>query len=79
MGKKLIKPGEKVGLKLTQTQQSLILDAQLPLSKEVEEALRSTQPGEPLMLTLDDLEDLAGCVAAETNHTKDKTLKKKLE
>ena len=35
--------------------------------------------GAPVLLTLDDLEDLGGYVAAEANHTTDKKLRKKLD
>jgi hypothetical protein len=66
--KKLIQPGEKVGLKLIQAQRSLLLDALLLVPKEVERAIRTTPAHEPLMFTLDDLDDLAGHVAAGANH-----------
>src|SRR3954471_2192696 len=79
MGKKIIKPGEKIGLKLTQAQRSLLLDALLLIPKEVEQAIRSTPASEPLMFTLDDLEDLAGHVAASANHAEDRALKDKLD
>ena len=79
MGKKIIQPGEKVGLKLTQAQRSLLLEALLLIPKEVERAIRSTPVHEPLMFTLDDLEDLAGHVAAGANHAEDKALRDKLD
>lgn len=79
MGKKLINHGEKVGLELTQAERKLLLEGLVILHSEVEEAIRSTPPGEPAMLTLDDLDDLAGHVAAEANHAPDKRLQKKLD
>ena len=77
--KKLIKPGEKVGLKLTQAQRSILLDALLLIPQEVERAIRSTPAQEPLMLTLGDLDDLAGHVAAGAVHAEDKALRDKLD
>ncbi len=71
MWKKLIKRGEKVGLGLTQAERKLLLTGLVFLHRHVEEAVRSTPSGEPVMLTLGDLEDLAGHVAAEANHAKD--------
>src|SRR4051794_37384960 len=77
--KKIIKRGEKVGLRLTQAERKLLLDALLLIPKEVERAIRSTPVHEPLMFTLDDLEDLAGHVAAGANHAEDKSLRDKLD
>jgi hypothetical protein len=77
--KKHIQPGEKVELKLTEAQRSLLLDRLPLLPDEVETAIRSSQPPSPLRLTLDDLDDLAGHVAAEANHTSDKRLRKGLD
>jgi hypothetical protein len=77
--KKPIQPGEKVGLKLTQAQRSLLLDALLLTPKEVERAIQTTPVDEPLMLTLGDLDDLAGHVAAGANHAEDKALRDKLD
>jgi hypothetical protein len=39
----------------------------------------TTSTGTQILLTLDDLEDLGGYVAAEANHTTDKKLRKKLD
>jgi hypothetical protein len=77
--KKVIKPGEKVGLKLTQAQRSLLLDALHMISKEIERAIQTTPVDEPLMLTLGDLDDLAGHVAAGASHAEDKALGGKLD
>ena len=78
-GKRRIRPGEKVGLKLTQAQRGLLLESLLLIPREVEEAIRSTPSGEPLMFTLDELDDLAGHVAAAANHAEGKTLRDKLD
>jgi hypothetical protein len=71
MWKKLIKRGEKVGLELTPAERRLLLTGLVFLHRHVEEAVRSTPPGEPVMLALGDLDDLAGHVAGEANHAKD--------
>ncbi|WP_435017965.1 plasmid pRiA4b ORF-3 family protein [Tundrisphaera sp. TA3] len=77
--KKQIQPGEMVGLKLTQAQRALLLDALLLIPKEVEWAIRTTPADEPLMFTLDDLDDLSGHVAAGANHAESKALRDKLD
>jgi hypothetical protein len=69
--KRLIKRGEKVGLELTPAEPRLLLTGLVFLHGHVEEAVRSTPPGEPVMLTLGDLDDLAGHVAGEANHAED--------
>ena len=78
-GKKHIRPGEKLGLTLTQAQRSLLLDHLILIPEEVERAIRSTPPAEPLMFTLDDLDDLAGHVAAAANHAGSKSLESRLD
>ena len=45
MWKKLIQPGEKVGLELTQTERKLLLTGLVFLHEDVEAAIRSTPPG----------------------------------
>ena len=77
--KRRIRPGEKVGLKLTQAQRDLLLVSLVLIPREVEEAIRSTPSGEPLMFTLDELDDLAGHVAAAANHAEDQKLRGKLD
>jgi hypothetical protein len=77
--KRLIHLSEKVGLKLTEAQRSLLLDFLLLIPKEVERAIQTTPVDEPLMLTLGDLDDLAGHVAAGANHAEDKALRDKLD
>jgi hypothetical protein len=65
-----IKRGEKVGLELTQAERKLLLTGLVFLHREVEAAIRSTPPGGEVMLSLGDLDDLAGHVAGEANHAK---------
>jgi hypothetical protein len=65
--KKSEPPNEKVGLKLTQAERKLLLDEILLLPEEVEQAIHATPSPKPVMLTLDDLDDLAGQIAATAN------------
>ena len=75
-----IPAGQPVGLKLTQTERELLLDALILIDEKIEDKLRAVAPGESkVMLTLDELDLLAGSVAAEANHTKDKKLEQRLE
>jgi hypothetical protein len=79
MWKKLIKRGDRVGLELTKSERKLLLTGLVFLHEGVEEALRSTPPGKPLMITLGDLEDMAGHVAGEANHAKSKQVEATLD
>lgn len=74
-----IKPGEKVDLVLTTTEYKHLREDLSYLDAELDEILRKAIPGQPIRMTLDDLDQLAGCVAAEANHTKDRTLAKSLD
>ena len=77
--KRRIQADEKIGLKLTQAERHLLLHALLLPPKGVEQAVRATPPSEPLMLSLDELDDLAGHVAAAANHAEDTKLRSKLD
>ncbi len=77
--KKQIQPGEKVPFKLTATEQKLVLEDLMCLDHEYEQIIRDTPAGKPVMLTLDDLEDFAGYIAAEANHCDDSKKQKKLD
>jgi hypothetical protein len=70
--KRRIKRDEKVGLELSLDERKLLLTGLVFLHKRVEMAIRSTPPGREVMLTLGDLDDLAGHVAGEANHAKSK-------
>jgi hypothetical protein len=61
--KRRIKRGEKVGLELSPEERKLLLTGLVFLHREVEMAIRSAPPGGEVMLTLSDLDDLAGHVA----------------
>ena len=77
--KKQMKPGEKVGLTLTQAERMLLLNAMHGLTEEIRDVMRATPTAQPVMLTLDNLDDLEGHVAAEANQTKDKKLRQRLD
>ena len=79
MLKKQIQPGEKDVLKLTQTERKLVLDGLTCLDDEYEEIVRTTPTSKPVMLTLDELDDFGGYVAAESNHCDEKKKQKKLD
>jgi hypothetical protein len=74
-----IRPGEKLDLSLTPAERAAILDNMLCLPPEYEALLRKTRPEQPLLLTLEDLEDFSGSVAAESNHASDKKLRRILD
>jgi hypothetical protein len=68
--KRRIKRDEKVGLELSPEERKLLLTGLVFLHKRVEMAIRSAPSGGEVMLTLGDLDDLAGHVAGEANHAK---------
>src|SRR5262245_28003855 len=70
---------EKVGIKLSPVERKLILGDPIHIHEELADPIRATPTGAPILLTLDDLEDLGGYVAAEANHTADKKLRRKLD
>jgi hypothetical protein len=78
--RKQITPDEKVPLELSDRERDLILKHTFA-NDELTGRLRIVRrPGEPPVygFTLDDLDELAGYVAAEANHAKDKKLAKQL-
>lgn len=61
-----IKSGESVGIKLTPKERQMLLDSLIFTSRELEAKIRLAIVGQhQVQLTLDDLGELAGCVAAE--------------
>ena len=68
MWKKRIQPGEKVPLKLTPTETKAILEDLMCLDEEYEQVIQGTPTGKPVMMTLDELDDFGGYIAAEANH-----------
>lgn len=77
--KKRIQPDEKVPLKLTAAERRLLLEDVVFLDEDHPRMIQATPAGKPLMMTLDDLEDFGGYVAAEANHCDDKKKQKKLD
>ena len=76
--RKRIRPEEKVPLELNDRERELILNHSLA-DPELTDRLRLVRaPNEPPIyrFTLDDLDELAGYIAAEANHAKDKKLQK---
>lgn len=74
-----IQPGQKLELDLTPAERKAILDHLTSLPPEYEAQLKKVHPEQPLLLTLDDLEDFSGYLAAESNHTPNKKLRKVLD
>ena len=77
--KKQIQPDEKVPLKLTATERKLVLTDLMSLDEEYEQIIEGTPSGKPVMMTLDELDDFGGYIAAEANHCDDKKKQKKLD
>jgi hypothetical protein len=75
-GKKSIQKGEMIGLKLTKAERSFLLEKLVLIPTEVKAAIESTSPTKPVMISLQDLDDLGDRLAEEANHTKDKKVKK---
>ena len=76
--RKQIQSGEKLPLKLTAAERALLLAELLCLDPEIEQVIKNTPTSRPVMLTLDELEDLGGNVAAQANHCKENKKQKRL-
>lgn len=77
--RKHIQPDERVPLKLTATERTLILDKVSYIDAKYEALIREAPDGGPLLMTLDDYDEFGGYIAAEANHCGDKKLQKKLD
>src|SRR6516165_2915111 len=77
-GKKRIREGERAGLRLSHAEQTLLLEQVASLPRRVREAIFAKPPSGPVMLTLDDLHDLAGHVAAGASRATDQRVGKVL-
>ncbi len=77
--KKQIQPGEKLPLKLTAAERKLVLEDMMCLDQDCEQIIRDTPSGKPVMMTLDDLDDFGGYIAAEANHCDDNKKQKNLD
>lgn len=71
--KKHVRPDEKIPLKLSAAERKLVLDGLTCLDQEIEQIVRDTPTGQPVKMTLDDLDDFGGYVAAEANHCTEDT------
>jgi hypothetical protein len=72
--RKQIPPNEKLPLNLTSTERKLILEL-LCLDDEYVRLLRDLPTSQPVMMTLDELEDFGDYVAAEADHCNSKKQK----
>ena len=68
MSKRQIPYGQRVPLMLTAAQRTLLVDGLECLDQEYEQLVRQTPFIEPIMMALNELDDLTGFVAAEDNH-----------
>jgi hypothetical protein len=78
---KRVRPNEKIPLKLNARERELILEHTFADDDLTAPLHVVPEPNEPSVYrhTLDDWEDLAGYIAAEANHAKDKKLQKELD
>ena len=79
MQKKYIQPGEKVALRLTAPERMLVLECVNFLDDNCLLVIAGTPVSKPVMMTLDEIDDLSGYIAAEANHCDDKKKQKKLD
>jgi len=79
MRKKYIQPGQKLSLKLTANERKLVVENLMCFDEIYEQLIVGTPADEPLMMTLDELDDFSGYIAAEANHCDDKKKQKKLD
>jgi repressor LexA len=81
MRRKRIKPGQLVDVRLTPQERDLILERTL-IDDEMERCFRGATPrgsNVVVRLTLDDIDDLAGHVAAEANHCSEPRVRRVLD
>ena len=76
--KKQIPPREKLPLELNSSERKLVLEGLRCLDREIEQSVRDTLVGQPVLMSLDDLDVFGGYIAAEANHCADKKKAKKL-
>lgn len=77
--RKRIPPDDSVPLKLTATERKFVLEDLMCLDQHLEQVLRNTPTGKPVMMSLDQLDDFGGYIAAEANHCDDPKKQKKLD
>src|SRR6266849_4596012 len=81
MIRKFIKPDTRLAIRLSTRERDLVVERAF-LDPEIEAELRQAMPtGSKLVvnLTLDDIDDLLGCVAAEANHCDDGKVRRVLD
>ena len=76
---KLVKPDEKLVLKLTDAERKLLLDGLPPLPAKCRNAIRRAAQSEPTLLTLQSLDDLSMALGTAWNCCDDKKVHKKLD
>jgi hypothetical protein len=78
--RKQVAPGRELPLELSDRERELILKHTFADDELTGRLLHLLTPGAPPIyrFTLDDLDELAGYVAAEANHAKDKKIEKEL-
>lgn len=79
--RKMIKPNDKLALLVRHSERRVLLDGAL-LPPDIEKGVRlgeAQKDGTVARFTLDDLDELAGYVAAEANHSKDKKAQRELD
>lgn len=81
VARKRVAPGTKLPLELTDRECDLILKHSFAPGELTARLRVAPQPGKSSVVryTLDELDDLAGCVASESNHAKDRKLHKEWE
>ena len=80
MSRRKIHPDEKIAVRMTARDRSLLLDHTLG-DPDYSKRLQPASSGGGLVgeYTLDDLEDMLGYIAAEANHTEDRALQRALD
>ena len=79
--RKRITPGDRIPFRMSIVERDLVVDRAF-LDTEIEQLLRTaSMSGSRLVvgLTLDDIDDLAGCIAAEANHSDDARARRSLD
>jgi hypothetical protein len=79
MNRRKIQPGDRIMVFMSVRDRDLLEEYMIG-DPEYAERLRSASTGRGLAgeYTLDDLEDILGCIAAEANHADDKKLRREL-
>jgi len=71
------KPGENIRMELTAAERKLLLDGVLLLDDddELAQAIQDTPPDRPVLLTLDEMEQLVEDLAAVSNHAENQNFR----